>query len=244
MTLELTAKCNFRCPYCYCVWHEFPELGRPELTTDKWRQVLAKCAADDVDDLLFTGGEALLRKDLMKIINAAKKLLPKAHLTLFTNASRLTESLVRTFRRKGVSLATSLQGLSTYGEMTGTKRKFNRLLAVLALADELKWPMSVSMTITRANLHEATDMFVAAALSGAASIQVGAMMAEGRGRHHFELMLTRREWEGVKEADSQSSRRARAVFVLRRIHLRVSRPARVVPPPLGRSEPYAMSGRT
>lgn len=200
MTLELTAKCNFRCPYCYCVWHEFPELGRPELTTDKWRQVLAKCAADGVDDLLFTGGEALLRKDLMKIIDAAKVLLPKAHHTLFTNASRLTESLIRTFKRKGVALATSLQGLSTYDEMTGTKRKFNRLLAVLARAAELKWPMSVSMTITKVNLHEAADMFVAAALSGAASIQVGAMMAEGRGRQHLELMLTRKEWEGVKES--------------------------------------------
>lgn len=31
MTLELTAKCNFRCPYCYCVWHERPELAKPEL---------------------------------------------------------------------------------------------------------------------------------------------------------------------------------------------------------------------
>ena len=200
MTLELTAKCNFRCPYCYCVWHEFPELGRPELTTDEWRQILAKCAADGVDDLLFTGGEALLRKDLMVILDAAKVLLPKAQLTLFTNASRLTESLIRTFKRKGVSLATSLQGLSTYGEMTGTKRKFNRLLSVLARAAELKWPMSVSMTITKANFREAADMFVAAALSGAANIQVGAMMAEGRGRQHLELMLTRKEWEGIKEA--------------------------------------------
>ena len=33
MTVELTAKCNFRCPYCYCVWHEFPKLAGPELDT-------------------------------------------------------------------------------------------------------------------------------------------------------------------------------------------------------------------
>ena len=200
VTLELTAKCNFRCPYCYCVWHEFPNLGRPELTAEEWRRVLAKCAADGVDDLLFTGGEALLRKDLMEIVDAAKELLPEARLTLFTNASRLTDPILRAFVRKGVSLATSLQGLATYGEMTGTRRKFNRLLSVLARAAELNWPMSVSMTVTKTNRHEAADMFAAAALSGAASIQVGAMMAEGRGRQHSELMLTRKEWAQVKES--------------------------------------------
>ncbi len=55
MTLELTAKCNFRCPYCYCVWHEYPALAKPELDTAGWRAVLEKFAADGVEDILFTG---------------------------------------------------------------------------------------------------------------------------------------------------------------------------------------------
>ena len=58
MTLELTAKCNFRCPYCYCLWHEFPEIGKPELDTVGWKNILDKCADDGVEDILFTGGEA------------------------------------------------------------------------------------------------------------------------------------------------------------------------------------------
>lgn len=198
LMLELTAKCNFRCPYCYCVWHEFPALGRPELDTDGWKRVLDKCAADGVDDILFTGGEALLRKDVLVLVDYARKVLPGAKLALFTNASRLTEPLLKTFKRKGISLSTSLQGLRTYGAMTGTKRKFNRLLSVLARAAELKWPLAVSMTVTRQNRHEVADMFVAAALSGASTIQVGPMMAEGRGREHTELMLDRSEWEAVK----------------------------------------------
>ena len=70
LTFELTAKCNFRCPYCYCVWHEFPALGRPELDVDGWLRVLDKCAADGVKDIFFTGGEALLRKDLFEIVDA------------------------------------------------------------------------------------------------------------------------------------------------------------------------------
>ena len=72
MTLELTAKCNFRCLYCYCVWHERPELAKPELDAAGWKRVLDKCAADGVDEILFTGGEALLRKDLFEIIDYAR----------------------------------------------------------------------------------------------------------------------------------------------------------------------------
>ena len=198
LTLELTAKCNFRCPYCYCVWHEFPALGRPELDVDGWLRVLDKCAADGVKDILFTGGEALLRKDLFEIVDTARARLPDATFSLFTNASRLTAPLIDSFKERRVSLATSLQGLRTYGEMTGTRRKFNRLLSVLTTASEREWPMAVSMTITKANCDEAADMFVAAALSGASRIQMGAMMAEGRGREHLDLMLTREEWERVK----------------------------------------------
>ena len=198
LTFELTAKCNFRCPYCYCVWHEFPALGRPELDVGGWLRILDKCAADGVKEILFTGGEALLRKDLFEIVDAARARLPDAAFSLFTNASRLTAPLIDSFKERRVSLATSLQGLRTYGEMTGTRRKFNRLLSVLTTASEREWPMAVSMTITKANCDEAADMFVAAALSGASRIQMGAMMAEGRGREHLDLMLTREEWERVK----------------------------------------------
>ncbi len=199
LTLELTAKCNFRCPYCYCIWHENSVFARPELTTAGWTAVLEKCAADEVKDILFTGGEVLLRPDLFKILDAARRLLPKARLTLFTNASRLTESHLRRFKCRKIHLATSLQGLRTYGEMTGTKRSYKRLLTVLARAAELKWPIAVSMTITKANQHEAVNMFVAAVLSGARAVQLVPMMAGGRAFSHLGLMISRAEWKKIQD---------------------------------------------
>ena len=198
MTLELTAKCNFRCPYCYCVWHECPALAKPELDADGWEAILDKCAADGVNDILFTGGEVLLRDDLFDILNYARRVLPQARLSLFTNASRLDEKLIRRFKRMSVHLATSLQGLATYGAMTGTRRSYKRLLAVVARASELKWPLAVSMTVTKVNFDEASDMFVAAALSGASTIQVGPVILGGRAASHPELMISREEWEEVK----------------------------------------------
>ena len=198
ITLELTAKCNFRCPYCYCVWHEYPALAKPELDAAGWCAVLDKCAADGVDDILFTGGEVLLRRDLFEILGHARRILPKARLSLFTNASRLNETLIGKFRRRRIHLATSLQGLASYGAMTGTRRCYKRLLAIVAKASELKWPLAVSMTITKANLGEAADMFVAAALSGASTIQVGPVMLGGRVAADRSLMISRKEWEDVK----------------------------------------------
>ena len=195
MTLELTAKCNFRCPYCYCHGQD----SAKELDTEGWKAVLDLCAADGVTDILFTGGEALLRHDLFDIIDHAKRTLPSAQLALFTNASRLTETLIRRFRRLRVHLATSLQGLASYGAMTGTRRSYGRILAVIARASELRWPVAVSMTITKANLDEAPDMFAAAAVMGAKSIQMGPVMAEGRALEHPELMISRKEWNQVKE---------------------------------------------
>ena len=132
MTLELTAKCNFSCPYCYCVWHEYPALAKPELDAVGWKAILDKCAADGVDDILFTGGEALLRRDLFKILSYARRALPKAKFSLFTNASRLDETLIKKFKRRKIHLATSLQGLKTYGAMTGTRRSYKYLLGSLS----------------------------------------------------------------------------------------------------------------
>lgn len=42
-----------------------------------------------------------------------------------------TEPLLLRFRRLGVRLATSLQGLVTYGEMIGTRRTYRRQLAMM-----------------------------------------------------------------------------------------------------------------
>ena len=198
LTLELTAKCNFRCPYCYCLWHEYPTLAKPELDAAAWRTILDMCAADGVNDLLFTGGEVLLRSDLFEILGHARRILPKARLSLFTNASRLDETLIKKFKRRRIHLATSLQGLVTYGAMTGTRRSYRRILAVIARAAELKWPMAVSMTITKANLAEAADMFAAAALSGAQAIQVGPVIWGGRAAACPSLMISRGAWEEVK----------------------------------------------
>lgn len=198
LIFELTAKCNYRCPFCYCVWHEFPELAEPERNTDFWLALLDRCAEYGIHEILFTGGEALLRPDLSELLTYARKRLPDASLGVFTNAALMTEDFLRFCKKKKIRLAVSLPGLSTYGSMTGTRRRCYRTLEWIERASELDWPVSVSLTATRTNRKEFADMYCAAALSGAKNIQLGTMMPEGRGREHSELALTSSEWEALK----------------------------------------------
>ncbi len=198
LILELTTKCNYRCPFCYCVWHEFPELAKRNLATAAWKKILRRCAEAGAEQLLFTGGEALLRPDLRELLAFARDLLPNGVLSLFTNASRLTEEFLSDCRTRRIRLATSLPGLAAYGAQTGTRRSCRRTLEWIARAAELHWPMSVNLTATGLNRHEFLDMYSAAVLSGPSSIRMSPMMAGGRGRGHLELALSRAEWETLK----------------------------------------------
>ena len=198
LILEVTAKCNYRCPFCYCVWHEFPCLAGVELSTLEWRKIIGHCAASGVNDLLFSGGEPMLRPDLRELLTFARFILPTARLGIFTNGSLMSEDHFSFFKGLEIELSTRLPGLSSYGPMTGTRRSFRRTLAWIARAAELKRPLAVSLTATSANRGEFADMFAAAAFSGARMIQMGAMMPEGRGRRHLELTLTHAEWAALK----------------------------------------------
>src|SRR3954469_19767356 len=66
---ELTYRCPLHCPYCSNPT-SYP--AGEELTTDEWRRVLTQAAALGVLQAGFSGGEPLGRRDLEKIIAAAR----------------------------------------------------------------------------------------------------------------------------------------------------------------------------
>ncbi|MCP3898110.1 MAG: SynChlorMet cassette radical SAM/SPASM protein ScmE [Desulfobacteraceae bacterium] len=65
--LEITAKCNLRCKYC----SHFSSEGdvTDELSTEEWLTFFEECRKLGVMDILLSGGEPFLRKDIREIIN-------------------------------------------------------------------------------------------------------------------------------------------------------------------------------
>jgi GTP 3',8-cyclase len=91
LRISLTDRCNLRCTYC------MPAEGLPSAPADQLMQAdeIARLAAIAVRDLgvrqvRFTGGEPLLRKDLVAIIARVAALEPRPEISLTTNAIGLS----------------------------------------------------------------------------------------------------------------------------------------------------------
>lgn len=85
---HLTQNCNLSCSYCYNIKNL--NCDRKELTTDEWINKIKEFILIGVKEIVFTGGEVLLRKDLVDILESLRKYNVKT--IILTNGTLLDTS--------------------------------------------------------------------------------------------------------------------------------------------------------
>jgi cyclic pyranopterin phosphate synthase len=87
LRISLTDRCNLRCTYCMPA-EGLPFLPPPALMTRDEIARLARIAVTElgVRQIRFTGGEPLLRADLVEIVRAVAQIEPRPEISLTTNA--------------------------------------------------------------------------------------------------------------------------------------------------------------
>jgi cyclic pyranopterin phosphate synthase len=91
LRVSLTDRCNMRCVYCMPA-EGMQFLPRPELlTSDELLRVLGAAAAAGFRKIRLTGGEPLLRRDIVELVREIKALPGIEHIAMTTNALRLGE---------------------------------------------------------------------------------------------------------------------------------------------------------
>jgi cyclic pyranopterin phosphate synthase len=87
--VSLTDRCNLRCTYCmphdFAAWMPTEDL----LTTDELMTILEIGIAAGIDEVRLTGGEPLLRPDIVDIVSRINSLPNPPKLSLTTNGIRL-----------------------------------------------------------------------------------------------------------------------------------------------------------
>ena len=92
MTKDGKWHCNQKCIHCYAAGQTLSD--EPELSTEEWKEILAKCRAVGIPQVTFTGGEPTMRDDLVELIAAARWFISR----LNTNGVRLTKDYCRKLR--------------------------------------------------------------------------------------------------------------------------------------------------
>lgn len=77
--------CNQKCIHCYAKGQNLS--SEPELTTDRWKEILDILRENCVPQVTFTGGEPTMREDLLELIEYAAWFVTR----LNTNGIKLTE---------------------------------------------------------------------------------------------------------------------------------------------------------
>ncbi|MGF1468521.1 MAG: GTP 3',8-cyclase MoaA [Sandaracinaceae bacterium] len=102
LRLSLTDRCNLACVYCMPPGGETEHALRPELLTfEEALQVIEVFAAGGVRRVRFTGGEPLVRKDVVRLVEMVRRRTPIEDLVMTSNAVRLPE-LARPLAQAGL----------------------------------------------------------------------------------------------------------------------------------------------
>ncbi|MFE3204931.1 GTP 3',8-cyclase MoaA [Embleya sp. NPDC059237] len=152
LRVSLTDRCNLRCTYC------MPEegldwLAKPELLTGEEISRLVRIAVTmlGVREVRFTGGEPLLRRELVDIVREAAALEPRPKLSVTTNGIGLAR-LAPTLREVGLDrVNVSLDTLdpARFKAMTRRDRHADVVAGLAAAVDAGLGPVKVNTVLMR-----------------------------------------------------------------------------------------------
>ena len=161
LRVSITEKCSLRCTYC------MPEEGLPPIPHDQLlstdeivRLVTLSVQMLGVQEVRFTGGEPLMRRDLEDIIAGCAQALPGVPLSMTTNAVGLehrAQALADAgLERVNVSLDTVDR--SAFAKLTRRDRLPSTLAGIRAAVRAGLNPVKVNAVLMRDTLAGAPDL--------------------------------------------------------------------------------------
>ncbi len=152
-----TRRCNLTCVHCYA--SATPGAAPDELTTDEARRMIADLGRFGCPVLLVSGGEPLMRGDVLDVIAAAKAAGLRA--VLSTNGTLIRPDLAGRLARAGLSyVGVSLDGLrQVHDRFRGVAGAFDQALAGIRACRAAGVKVGLRLTLNRRNVDDLPGIF-------------------------------------------------------------------------------------
>ncbi len=149
---DVTYACNLRCKHCYAT------AGKPlqdELTTEEAKKAIDKLDKAGVPIIAFSGGEPLVRPDILELSRyAADKGI---YVALATNGTLITEEKAEEIKKAGIQFVQiSLDGADakTHDEFRGIPGAFDRTVRGIKNCIKEGFFVNISTTMTHYNYKQ------------------------------------------------------------------------------------------
>lgn len=154
----MTWRCNFKCVSCN-IWNN-KSLPREELSAEDIYQFTNNPLLKNVDEIILSGGEPILRDDFPEIVLALHKNLPKAKFSITMNGynPERAHSHFKKIKDEAPSLEWALIGISLNGpkevhdKSRGVEGSFEKAVKTAELLKEFSHNVHFSFTFLKNNV--------------------------------------------------------------------------------------------
>lgn len=166
--MDVTHKCNSRC--IHCNWWQTPaEELKNELTLDEIKRFVSDSKyLENLELVVFTGGEPFLREDIVELAGFFIKRYPQAALIILTNGLNTdlvigkTKQIIEKYNPASFLLGSSIDGIGeVHDRVRGVKGFFNKLVKTIqAVQKELpNIDFALNYTVTPQNYQSLLKVY-------------------------------------------------------------------------------------
>lgn len=172
--------CNMTCPHCYAAAISHPSPS--DLSTVQAKAVIDDLYTYGVKVLIFSGGEPLLREDVLELIQYASSL--GMHPYLSSNGSLIDQSMAKKLKDVGVLyVGISIDGLKDFNDhYRGLAGGFQKASQALSFCVQEGMKTGLRMTLTQNNADQLNDLIDWAEELGVQRFYVSHLHYSGRGK--------------------------------------------------------------
>jgi len=184
---DITYRCNLKCKHCLVSSNE---QNYDELSLIEVKKIIDQLAEMKVFNIYFLGGEPLVRKDFLEILEYATH--KKIGVSFSTNGVLVDDQLIAKLAEiKIFGVQVSLDGLKeTHNKIRGLKSVYQNAKQAIKKLIESGINVSVSMTVSKINLHEIKPLIKEMISLGVAAFKAIPFLPVGRGKESIALMLS------------------------------------------------------
>ncbi|MBN1572069.1 MAG: 12,18-didecarboxysiroheme deacetylase [Deltaproteobacteria bacterium] len=195
VVFNCTRRCNLRCIHCYSDSENLDYAG--ELDTGEAKGLIEDLASFGSPVILFSGGEPLMRRDLVQLVDFAVEKGIRA--VISTNGTLITKRWAREMKLRNLSyVGVSLDGLrKTHDSFRRTQGAFDRAIGGVENCMEEGIKVGLRFTINRMNMAEIPGIFDMVESMEIPRICFYHLVVTGRGGGITDLMLSHDETRGV-----------------------------------------------